>query len=347
MNPMLPTADDISHLLKEIDSSRIYSNFGPISTRLADKFAEYLGCPPNLVATATNATLALEGAISTSGVPEDSEWDIPSWTFTATASAVLRSRMKLNFCDVTEDWRIRPSESAKHVIDVLPFGDEVNFERLKNYDALIIDAAASFDSLRSFYRSNVQKFAMVISLHATKNMPSGEGAIFVSNDSLWVQKFREWSNFGFQATSRESMTLGTNAKLSEYSAAVGLQSISAWEADSEVWRGQMNQAQSISTEAGFAMHPAMAKSFITPYWIVQFPDGDAKANAREILEKNLIETRDWWGQGCHKMSAFRNFKKGDLCKTDAISGTTLGLPFHKLLSGSDFERIKNVLMQLK
>jgi dTDP-4-amino-4,6-dideoxygalactose transaminase len=292
-------------------------------------------------------TLALEGAVSTSGAPEDSEWEIPSWTFAATASAVLRSKMNPIFCDVTDSWRVKPSVSARYVIDVLPFGDEVDFERLGDYEALIVDAAASFDSLKSFFHSGYQKFAMVISLHATKNMPAGEGAVFISNDLEWTRKFKEWSNFGFQTATRESIHVGTNAKLSEYSAAVGLQSLSEWPFDSEIWRNNLNEAQSISNDCKLEVHPAMAKKFITPYWLIRFQNPSMKQKAKNIFTKNLIETRDWWGQGCHKMKAFSHIKKYDLSKTESLSETTLGLPFHKQLSSEDFERIRMSLFELR
>src|SRR3546814_2565438 len=113
------------------------------------------------------------------------------------------------------------------VLPVAPFGASVPVE---DWDAfseetripVVIDAAAGFDGAR-FGRSPA-----MISLHATKALAAGEGGLVASRDRGRLANIRSRSNFGFQAGTRSAVRFGTNAKLSEYAAAVCLASLDGW-----------------------------------------------------------------------------------------------------------------------
>ena len=78
---------------------------------------------------------------------------------------------------------------------------------------VLLDAAAAFDAL------DQAAVPAMVSLHATKPLGVGEGGFIVSADESLVHAIRELSTFGFR-DSRESQRIATNAKLSEYAAAV-------------------------------------------------------------------------------------------------------------------------------
>ena len=81
----------------------------------------------------------------------------------------------------------------------------------------IIDGAASLGSIETL-KNLPETSNLVFSLHATKYLGSGEGGLVVTGTKEIADELRSWSNFGFQG-SRQSMTQGTNAKMSEIQAA--------------------------------------------------------------------------------------------------------------------------------
>ena len=66
----------------------------------------------------------------------------------------------------------------------------------------------------------------VFSLHATKPLAVGEGGFVATACREFADRVRTRSNFGFE--SGEVKYLGTNAKLSEYHAAVGMAALQGW-----------------------------------------------------------------------------------------------------------------------
>ena len=53
--------------LTTVDQTRVFSNFGPQETQLRERFASLLGVDVERVATASNATIGLMGAVAITG----------------------------------------------------------------------------------------------------------------------------------------------------------------------------------------------------------------------------------------------------------------------------------------
>lgn len=177
--PTVPTVEKFHKYLLEIEANRQYTNFGPLSRLLINRLAEYFGVPSNHVVLAANATLAIQGALETADTSQDAIWEIPSWTFTATASACLLSRRKFKFVDVDRDGRAIFDNQASCVVDVLPFGAEPRLSTIPaGIETLIMDAAASIDSLEQIQLPTNIKVGIIVSLHATKLLPAGEAGVF-------------------------------------------------------------------------------------------------------------------------------------------------------------------------
>ena len=56
MRPKLPSAECLAPYLRRIDSTRIYSNFGPLACTLEERFADHFALPGGTVTTVANAT---------------------------------------------------------------------------------------------------------------------------------------------------------------------------------------------------------------------------------------------------------------------------------------------------
>ncbi len=345
--PQLPTFKHLEPWIKKIDDNRWYTNYGPLTQLLEFELAAYFGLNSKQIVTLSSGTTALEGALSTHSY---THWDLPSWTFAATATSVLRSGKNAKFIDVSLDsWRVSPDAnvSAKNygIIDVLPFGDELDFARhqlAENQNRTILfDGAASFHSLKNF-GSNLPKyeFGLILSLHATKAFPAGEGGVFISNNTDWVKRVRKWGNFGFN-DNRESDIVGTNAKMSEYCAAVGLASLTLWEDNLVLWKDHLEWMKKIANKFSLNLYPAARKNFISPYFIVESEPGLILAIEKSFINER-IQVRKWWGNGCHEQRAFVDIPRENLKNTKTLSETTLGLPYF-----IDIEESQKLLIEKK
>lgn len=341
--PMVPRYKSLKKYLKRIDEVRTYSNFGPLNSDLIHRLSVFLNVPERNIQTAANATLALEGAIRTSDASK-TIWELPSWTFVATAHSALNAGVEFRFVDVSSDsWRAEFSDEARNVIDVLPFGENLDLERIPpQVETIVVDGAASIAALRNCGVPSTRKFGVVVSLHATKSLPAGEGAFFFTNSESWSKKFRQWTNFGFD-NDRSAHFQSTNAKLSEYSAAVALASLDEFDNSQRILLRQQEWAREIMTTQDLIPHPAMRQGISTPYWIVNFQNRSIKDFVKFSMEKELISCRDWWKSGCHTQIPFKFLESFPLPVTEEIASLSLGLPFHNFLTHRDFMRISDAL----
>ena len=345
--PRLPSADDILPYLRRIDDARWYSNFGPLLTelelRLASRFTDGA-----VAATVVNATQALTLTLQAMDLPAGSLVATPSWTFVATAHAIVQAGLTPWFLDVDHASQMldpalvrdRLASAPSKVSAVLPvaahgampdieawlaFRDETGL-------AVLLDAAAAFDAARD------ARLPTVISLHATKVLGMGEGGFLVTDDAALAFRVRRMTTYGFNGT-REALIAGTNAKLSEYTAAVGLAALDRWPAD----RLRFFLAAQ-HTRIGLAMTPSVVlqsgwgSDWVSSVCVVRLLQGAAEAAAQTLINHG-VETRRWWGQGCHLDAAFAGYPLTDLPVTERLARSVIGLPFAIDLAREDVDRV--------
>lgn len=345
MRPLLPTAEAISPFLKKIDSSRIYSNFGPVEHELTLRLAHHFNVDSENVLLVASGTLALQAAVAT-GSQTGSRWIVPSWTFVATAQAVLLAGSTVEFEDVDVNlWSLNPDKSrdVDGVMTVAPFGGQVRIEDWIGESSerpVIIDAASCFDACRDL--SSVQKnnIAVMVSLHATKLVTTGEGGVIVG-PRAWISEMKRWINFGFLGDRKASRT-GTNAKLSEYQAAIGLASLAQWDRAREEWSERIKKLSDNLAERDISVQPAVGQGYVTSTLVALFGTAAEKSEAILRLAANNIESRDWWGSGVHREPAFESsllVSPRNLVVTEDLAARTLGVPLYVDMSDRDIDRI--------
>ena len=344
MQPQLPQVYVLSRYLQRIDDARIYSNFGPLYHELVQTLAEYFGVSDGQVALLANGTLALQAAIETVGDIGDT-WVIPSYTFVATGQAVIAARRCIHFADVSETtWAIPPIERpfARGQVVVAPFGDKPQLRDWRKISCYkVFDAASCFDACKGIGTELDDSSIVMISLHATKPLPAGEGAVLVGATD-WVQRAARWGNFGFSG-SRVSAGPGMNAKLSEYHAAVGLASMEAWDATRAQLARCAAYALQLTSELGLVPQPSLLSSHVTTTWNVRFPSHIDTSDLLRNLERFGIDHRRWWPCGVDEMPAFRGMTSDGLDVTRQLTSEVLGLPFGKQVDEQVLDRIATAI----
>ena len=349
--PKLPAAAAVLPYLERIDQARWYSNFGPLVTELEMRLAARLG-EGALVCTTVNATQALALALKAMDLPAGGLVALPAWTFVATAHAVIQAGLVPWFLDVDPDrWMMEPQAVAEALgrapgrvvaaIPVCPFGDMPDLGAWRSFRqatgvAVLLDAAAAFDTLTS------ADLPACVSLHATKVLGVGEGGFLATTDPVLFERFHRLSCFGFKG-SRESLFPSSNAKLSEYAAAVGLAAIDEWASERlRYLRTSQHLRISLLSRPEVRFQPGWGLDWITSVCVVGLPEGSA-GGVERALEAQGVETRRWWGDGCHRSPAFLDCPRVALPVTDALAAATIGLPFAVDLPPEHIQRLARAL----
>lgn len=345
MKPQLATFEQVSDLLQRIDQTKVYSNRGPLVRELEESYSKYFNVDKELVVVLANATQAIQGLVS---ISKNRNWIVPDYTFTATGLAVLNSNKNLYICDVNQsDWKInleliQENHKSFGLIPVMPFGSEVDLNSYKDFKDVIIDAAASLGSIPPIFTQMPSGWAVVYSLHATKVLGAGEGAIVVCGDDSQAETLRAWSNFGF-TSDRTSNLQGTNAKMSEMNAAYGLYSIQNINSEKKEWLTSQGYVSSHTKEYAWTTF-VNSKPQFHPYWIAAFKDKEQKNFVSEKLMSVGIQTREWWSNPLSRQKAFFDCTliSGNE-NASLLSDKHLGLPMYRGLSAETIIEISRII----
>ncbi|HEX3818272.1 MAG TPA: DegT/DnrJ/EryC1/StrS family aminotransferase [Chthoniobacterales bacterium] len=333
--PRLPLAAEIVPYLRRIDEAQWYSNGGPLVTELEHRLAFHFGDENTTVATVANATIGLTLALFACDLPRPSLCMVPAWTFAASAHAIEFAGLVPWIVDVDETSWSLSAEMARAllrdapgqvsaVMPVAPFGAPIDFVAWEKFReetgiAVVIDAAASFDTLRA------TQIPAVVSLHATKLLGAGEGGLVVINDANFGQQVQQRANFGFW-NSREAKMQSLNGKLSEYAAAVGLAALDGWPETRADFAGVARVYGEVFAEQDrFRLQSGLGENWVSSTVVATTPPGTADA-ARHSLGEKQIGTRRWWGGGLHRHRAFAHCPRLATPVTDGLADGTIGLP---------------------
>lgn len=345
MRPRMPDAEAFLGHIMSMNEINVYSNRGPLVRALEQIIAEKLELDdPELVVVCSNATVALQGFLQLSEV---GTWHLPAFTFPATIHAGLQSGKRVVLEDVClNSWAISPNPALDDqnagVLLVLPFGSPFSFEPYSGVENLLIDAAASIGSAPSWIKSLKSNWAAVFSLHATKCFGIGEGGVIVFGSKSNASRFRSWINFGFSG-SRDSLHIGTNSKLSEIQAAVGLAVFENWDSELEEWLKARKLAEEVSDSLGIAPSAMGPVSHVSPYWIIYDENPGTIESFSRSLDENNIAHRRWWSMGCHLMPAFQELVSKEFPNVDHIAKRYLGLPFFRGISEFEVAQVRRAL----
>ncbi len=348
--PRLPRSPAITPYLEQIDAARWYSNFGPLAQNLQARLADHYGLPPTGVALVANATLGLELALKSAAIPEGALCLAPSWTFPASAHAIVEATLTPCFVDVDAAGLLTPAMARQAlaaapgkvgaVMPVSVAGQPIDPAPWEAFAAetgvrVVLDLAPAFDSAQP------SDCLSVVSLHATKVLGVGEGGFIMSTDLDRVAEARRRSNFGFEG-SREAQLQATNAKLSEYAAAVGLAGLDEWAGRREAWRNRaLRYRRNLEAVSGASLPAGWGETWQSSTCVVQVTQPLGAVTA--ALHEAGVETRAWWGVGAHDHAAFRGYPRLELPMTAHLAASTLGLPFYIDMTDDEIDTVCTVL----
>lgn len=350
--PNIGDRELLFELLGEALDRRWLTNAGPLVQEFERRVAEFLGVK-HCVAMC-NATIGLEIAVRALGLT--GEVIVPSFTFIATAHALQWLGLKPVFCDVDPDTHNIDPEQIEKVITpqtsgILPvhlWGRPCSVERLaeiarRHQLALIFDAAHAFACSHKGRLVGSFGDVEVFSFHATKFFNTFEGGAATTNNDELATKMRLMRNFGF-AGYDEVSSVGTNGKMTEVAAAMGLASLGCIDDFVSTNRRnfQMYQAE-LAGIAGISLidyNEAERNNF--QYIVLRItsdPNGLSRDDLMGVLWSENVIARRYFYPGCHRMEPYRRNGTYNLPATEQLARELLLLPNGTTVGESEIRKI--------
>ena len=340
--PHLPDRAKFERAMDRIWDSRLLSNNGPFVQELEARFAEMAGTR-HAIATC-NATLALQ--LVARGLDLRGEVILPSFTFIATAHAFRWEGLTPVFADVDPQTHcLDPDQLESLITDdtaaiagVHLWGNVCDVERLealaKKYGLyLLFDAAHALGSSGPCGRIGAYGDAEVFSLHATKIVSGFEGGMVTTNSDLLAHHLRSLRNFGF-AGYDDVRGIGTNAKMSEPSAAMALCGLDDLDSAVAHNRANLDRYRSVfqSLNGIQLVEPADPRGTNAQYIVLDIDEREAGMSRDRLMEAlwgEGVRARRYFHPGCHLSEPYR-WECRDAAErlpvTDELSRRLLVLP---------------------
>jgi dTDP-4-amino-4,6-dideoxygalactose transaminase len=266
--------------------------------------------------------VALEIAIRALGLT--GEVIVPSLTFIATAHALQWQEITPVFCDIDpESYTIDPDRVEEMItpyttgiIGVHLWGRPCDVEALADIARrrnlrLLYDAAHAFGC--SYKGSMIGGFgdAEVFSFHATKFINTLEGGAVLTNDDDLANKLQLMKNFGFGGLDKV-IYIGTNGKMNEVSAAMGLTSLESLDEfvainrrNYELYQRELAMIPGISL---LAYDETERNNY--QYIVLEVDEaviGVSRDYLVEVLNAENVIARRYFYPGCHRMEPYRSY----------------------------------------
>ena len=355
----LTLATEIGYWLESMLDRRWLSNNGTFVQEFENRLADYLGVKHCIAVC--NGTIALELVIR--ALELTGEVIVPSFTFIATAHALQWQEITPVFCDIDpkthtiNPWQVEAmiTPSTTGIIGVHVWGQPCYVEALtqiaeKHNLKLMFDASHALGcSHQGKMIGNFGK-AEVFSFHATKFINAFEGGAIVTNDDELDKKLRLMKNFGF-AGYDNVIYLGTNGKMSEASAAMGLTSFESIEEFIEVnRRNYYAYQQGLADLLGVKLFPMGESEQHNYQYVVVEVDEDQTKVSRDLLVKILhaenVLARRYFYPGCHRMEPYRSYFPHAgllLPETEKLAKRVLLLPTGTAISKEEIKKICQII----
>jgi dTDP-4-amino-4,6-dideoxygalactose transaminase len=358
-----PNIGDRQRLLERINDlldRRWLSNNGLYVQEFEQRLADFTGAKHCIAMC--NATVALEIVIRSLGLT--GEVIVPSFTFIATPHALQWQEITPVFCDVDpQTHNIDPhrveqliTPRTTGIIGVHVWGRPCNVEVLTDIAQrhnlkLAFDAAHALGC--SYKGRMIGNFgeAEVFSFHATKFLNTFEGGAVATNSDELAEKIRLMKNFGFGSGYDNVIYIGTNGKMDEASAAMGVTGLESIEDFIAVnYRNYKQFKTELENLPGVRLidyNEAEKNNY--QYIILEIDEQKAGINRDElvqILQAENVIARRYFYPGCHQMEPYRSYfpnAKLLLPETEKLTQKVMSLPTGTAMTEESVKKICEII----
>lgn len=346
---------------KGIIESGIITN-GPNVKKLEEEVAKYVGCKYCIAVSSCTSGLILV----LKGLGLKGEVILPSFTFSASGHVVLWNNLIPVFADIKKDtYEVDPvsiekliTSKTSAILATHIFGNPCNIAALekitkKHNLKLVFDAAHALGSQRGNKKVGVFGDAEVFSCSPTKLLTTGEGGLIATNNKELADFCRIGRNYGDDG-SYDTKFNGLNARMSEFHAVVGLESLKNLD---KAVKSRNKMAEYYKT--GLAkIDPSLTFQKITPDDTSTFKDfsilidpqksGYHRDELCDFLSTYGIVTKRYFYPPLHQQQTYLKANcrcAKDLSVTNAVSGNVLSLPLFSHISKREVGTVLKAIKQ--
>lgn len=357
----MPDFEEYIEEIKDIWDSHWLTNMGPKHKKFQAQLKDYLGVEN--IDLFTNGHMALE--LSLQAMKLQGEVITTPFTFASTTHSIVRNGLTPVFCDINpDDYTIDVTKIESLITDktcaIMPvhvYGNVCNIEEIQKiadkYGLKVIYDAAHTFGVR-YKGKGIGGFGDVscFSFHATKVFNTIEGGAACFKDPEFGLDLYRLKNFGIRGPEVVD-AVGANAKMNEFSAAMGICNLKHIEEEIGKRRKVVERYRAnLENVDGIKLSPIQKD--VVPnyaYFPVVFDEKVFGATRNEVFEKlaeNDICARKYFYPLTNTFECFNG--KFDVSKTPValhISNRVLTLPLYADLPLDDVDRICNIIIDYK
>ena len=359
--PSMPPYEEYCEEIKDLWATRILTHSGPKHELLKERLKDYLKV--NNMCLFANGHLALEIVIEALGLT--GEIITTPFTFASTTQAIVRNHLTPVFCDIDEETlTMDPSkieelitEKTSAIIPVHVYGNACNVKEIqriadKHNLKVIYDAAHAFGEEIDGIGIGNYGDASMFSFHSTKVFHTVEGGgVSFKNDELdpIMKQIRQFGQLGKE----NAVRVGTNAKMTEAHAAMGLcnlrhvdEEIAKRKAAVDLYREKLKGIRGIRLYLNQDERVKCNYAYFPVYFdksVLGFSRDDVVVE----LEKDNIYARKYFYPLTSQFDAYKGkFPIQATPVAKRIADGILTLPLYADIQKEDIERVCDVILRM-
>jgi perosamine synthetase len=344
---------------------------GPVVARFEAMFAERVGA--RYAVATSSCTTALHLGLLLAGVGGGDEVICPSYSFIATANAVLYAGATPVFADIDRDtWNIDPADALRRVTPrtraVLPVhqvGLAADLDRFGETAArgiaIVEDAACAIGSTYRGRPIGAHGNITCFSFHPRKTLSTAEGGMVTTDDADLAERARRLRSHGasVSAVSRhaakglvfeEYRDLGYNYRLSDVHAAIGIAQMAKLDgllARRRAIAARYDAAFAPLAEVQVPARPPYASHAYQSYGLLLTPQCRRE---RDDLLRALVERGISCRRGIPPIHLeplyVERFGRLSLPTTEEVAARSIFLPMFASLADADERRVVDAVTEL-
>jgi perosamine synthetase len=311
------------------------------------------------VVSVNSGTSALYAALLAAGIKQGDEVLIPSFTFVATANAVVAAGAKPVFVDIKKDdytmdasdLNTKITKKSKVVIPVHLYGHPCNIDEIgeladKHSLNVIEDACQSLGS--SYKKKQTGTFGTLgcFSMYASKVLTAGEGGAIATDSDELADKLKMIRNHGM-VEGYDTRMLGLNLRLPELSAAVAKVQMQNLGKMLEIRRRNAELLSKLLFASSKKYKVKIPEETIDKkfnWYLYTVAIQDKREEVKNKLVQKNVGATVYYSPPVHKMPFYAHAaSETKLPATEWCADHVLSLPVHPHVTESDVDHIANSL----
>lgn len=345
-----------------------YWAVGPEIEEFEKKIAEYVGTKYAL--TFNSGTSALHALLLAHDV-KDKEVIVPSFTFIATANAVVLAGGIPVFAESesetfgldADDVKKKITNKTRAIIPLhyggFPSKDIEELRKIADENKLLLieDAAESLGSSINGKKVGSFGHSAMFSFCQNKVLAIGEGGLIVTDSQEIYEKSKLIRSHGrveeaedyFSSTGdNDYIQVGYNFRMSSMSAALGLSQFKKIQKiiDLRIEKGRylsdnLSKINSITIPKELPNHYQVYQMYT-----IQLPDKEIRDSLQKHLTDNRIMSKVYFNP-IHLKTIYKNYgsKKGDLPKTEQLSNRVLNIPLYPTIKKEELDYMIEIIKE--